>query len=83
MIVRSFFPVLVLSASGIMLASLRAHGFMVGGLQTAGVHTLKRSPGVGSCGAVHKGMSSVASALEASMGEKEPIQQQLGVRMCL
>ncbi len=67
-----------------MVASMRAHGFMVGGLLAVGAHALKRGPGVGSCAAAHKGMSSAASALEASMGDKEAIpRQQLGVRICL
>ncbi len=75
---------MVVCASGIVQVELRAHGFMVGGLLSASARMLKRSPGLGRCGATHKELSSVASELAASMGEKEePIQQQLGVRMCL
>ncbi len=76
---------MALFASGITLVALRAHGFMVGGLLSTGARMLKRSPGLGRCSAVHKELSSVAPApaLAASMGEEEPIQKQLGVRMCL
>ncbi len=84
MIARVLFPVLGLFASGIVQVSLRAHGFMVGGLPSADARTLKRSPGLGRCGVTHKELLSVASGLAESMGEKEePIQHQRGVRTCL